>query len=91
MEANTSNVYDFVIAGGGTAGLVIAARLTENPDISVVVVEAGEDQSEDPRVKTPGMWPLFQNGDMGWLLKTTPQVMPIVSCPLLAAALAAET
>lgn len=29
--------YDFVICGGGTAGLVVAARLTENEDISVGV------------------------------------------------------
>ena len=34
--------FDYVIIGGGTAGLVLAARLTENPAVQVVVLEAGE-------------------------------------------------
>jgi hypothetical protein len=33
--------YDYIIAGGGTSGLVIANRLTENPRISVLVIERG--------------------------------------------------
>ncbi|EME48921.1 hypothetical protein DOTSEDRAFT_19416 [Dothistroma septosporum NZE10] len=35
------NTYDFIIVGGGTSGLVVANRLTENPDITVLVVEYG--------------------------------------------------
>ena len=34
-------VFDYIIVGGGTAGLTAAARLTENPEISVLVVESG--------------------------------------------------
>lgn len=33
--------YDYVIIGGGTAGLTVADRLTEDPDIDVLVLEAG--------------------------------------------------
>jgi choline dehydrogenase-like flavoprotein len=43
-EEFTSKQYDYVIIGGGTAGLVVAARLTEDPNITVAVLEAGENR-----------------------------------------------
>jgi choline dehydrogenase-like flavoprotein len=67
--------YDFVICGGGTAGLVLAARLTENPDITVGVLEAGENKLGDVFVDTPAMYTaMFGKPEYDWKFMTTPQV-----------------
>jgi choline dehydrogenase-like flavoprotein len=57
VEEFTSQGYDFVVVGGGTAGLAVAARLTEDPNITVGVLEAGENRMDDPAVSTPGLYP----------------------------------
>lgn len=42
-----SKIYDFIIVGGGTSGVVVATRLSDNPDIQVLVLEAGGDHLEN--------------------------------------------
>ncbi|EDR06224.1 uncharacterized protein LACBIDRAFT_174286 [Laccaria bicolor S238N-H82] len=42
--------YDYIVVGGGLAGLTVAGRLAENPKITVLVIETGADNRQDPRV-----------------------------------------
>ncbi|KAJ5653789.1 CAZyme family AA3 [Penicillium lividum] len=66
--------YDFVIVGGGTAGLVVANRLTENHTIRVLVLEAGTNRLNDPRINVPGLGPAtFEDNDFDWNFRSTPQ------------------
>ncbi|KAK7930963.1 glucose-methanol-choline oxidoreductase [Apiospora marii] len=64
---------DFIIVGGGTAGLVVANRLSEDPDVQVLVLEAGEDLTEDPRVIIPAMWTTLLGSDADWQFSTAAQ------------------
>lgn len=67
--------FDYVICGGGTAGLALAARLSENPAVTVGVIEAGKYRIGDPLVDTPAAFPqMFENPEYDWCLYTVPQV-----------------
>ncbi|KAK2606238.1 hypothetical protein QQS21_003409 [Conoideocrella luteorostrata] len=70
----SSTEADVVIIGAGTAGLVLASRLSEDPSLQVVVLEAGQDQKDDPRVKTPALWPGLVGSEADWNYVTQPQV-----------------
>lgn len=74
MSSIANSNFDYVIVGGGTAGLVLAARLSEDPNAQVLVLETGADLSEDARVNVPAMWQQLQSGETDWQLKTVPQV-----------------
>lgn len=76
-EAFASTRFDYLIAGGGTAGLVIANRLTEIPTVSVGVIEAGEDLTDDKKVITP-LYMFDVQGDpkYDWNFTSEPQVGP---------------
>ncbi|CAD0108594.1 unnamed protein product [Aureobasidium uvarum] len=53
IAQNTTQVYDYAIAGAGTAGLLLAIVLTENPSINVAVLEAGSDGRTNPNITIP--------------------------------------
>ncbi|KAF2136956.1 GMC oxidoreductase [Aplosporella prunicola CBS 121167] len=66
--------FDFVIVGGGTAGLVVAARLSEDPSKTIAVIEAGANRKGDPRIDVPGlMGTLYEDPAYDWSYITEPQ------------------
>ena len=77
-----SRSYDYIIVGGGTAGLVVAARLTENPDVTVGVLEAGTSKLGDMLIDCPAMFmQLYNKPEYDWAFKSVPQVRPIHQSP----------
>jgi pyridoxine 4-oxidase len=72
MRPNSGEWFDFVVIGSGTAGSVLAARLSEDPEVRVALVEAGAPPS-DPRIADPAQWPLLQGSAVDWAYRTVPQ------------------
>ncbi|KAJ7586273.1 aryl-alcohol-oxidase from pleurotus Eryingii [Mycena floridula] len=67
--------YDFVVIGGGTAGNVIANRLSENPDFSVLVLEAGVSNQDALLSEVPAFCGRATPNTMyDWNYTTSPQV-----------------
>lgn len=63
---------DILIIGGGTAGCVLARRLTDNSDLNVLLIEAGSD-SDLPEVRNPRRWLELPKSAVDWGYRTTPQ------------------
>ncbi|KAK1138464.1 hypothetical protein N8T08_002479 [Aspergillus melleus] len=65
---------DYIIAGGGLAGCVVASRLKQhNPALKVLILEAGSDPSSNPNTESfPGLFSLL-GSDLDWSYPTVPQ------------------
>lgn len=56
--------YDFIVVGSGSAGSVVASRLSENPDWTVLLIEAGEDEPTGAQIV--GFGNNFQRTSIDW-------------------------
>jgi choline dehydrogenase-like flavoprotein len=65
--------FDYVVVGGGTAGSVIASRLTENPDVTVAVIEGGPSDVGREDVLTLRRWMGLLGGELDYDYPTVEQ------------------
>ncbi|KAJ7886669.1 GMC oxidoreductase [Mycena leptocephala] len=71
----SGKMFDYVIIGGGTAGLALASRLSEDPSVTVAVIEAGDANLGDPNILVPGQFEAtFTNPKYDWAFPTEKQI-----------------
>lgn len=67
-----NDIADIVIVGAGSAGCVLAARLSEDPGCKVILIEAGGD-AKSRLVRQPNQWPLLWDEAENWGYSTSIQ------------------
>src|SRR6202171_6781172 len=65
--------FDYVIAGGGTAGCALAGRLSEDPDVTVCLLEAGPSDVGDPNILVLSEWMHLLDSGYDWDYPVEPQ------------------
>jgi choline dehydrogenase len=72
MGANMRADFDYIIIGAGSAGSVLAARLTEDPDVRVALVEAG-DSDNALEINVPLLFPQLFKTQFDWDFTSEPE------------------
>ncbi len=72
LSTHLKDRYDFIVCGSGSSGSVVAARLAENPDVSVLLLEAGGSDNV-PSVLEAAQWPLNLGSERDWGFVSQPE------------------
>ncbi|XP_052074007.1 glucose dehydrogenase [FAD, quinone]-like [Mytilus californianus] len=64
--------YDYIVVGAGSAGGIVATRLSEGYE-KVLLLEAGGSDLENDETKIPLLWSALSNSNLDWKFKTIPQ------------------
>lgn len=65
--------FDYIVVGGGTGGLVVANRLSENSDSSVLIIERGDTQLDNPDVYDPNSYGAAFGSSIDYAYQSVPQ------------------
>ncbi len=65
--------YDYIVVGAGSAGCVLANRLSANPAVNVLLLEPGSADLDQPKLFDPTLWPLNFSSETDWAYVSTPQ------------------
>src|ERR1700754_1501254 len=68
---SSGNQFDFIVCGAGSAGCVVAGRLAENPQVKVLLIEAGGSDAVS-QVMTPALWPSLLGSERDWAFTAQP-------------------
>lgn len=69
----TSSDYDYIVIGGGTSGLAVANRLSEDPNVNVLIVEAGDSVLNNPNVTNVDGYGLSFGSEIDWQYQSVNQ------------------
>ena len=67
-----SGSYDYIVVGAGSAGCVLANRLSANPAVKVLLIEAGPTDSRR-EVSIPAAWVSLFKSELDWQYETAPE------------------
>ncbi|KAF5576358.1 choline dehydrogenase mitochondrial [Fusarium pseudoanthophilum] len=74
VAAPSKDTYDYIVVGGGTAGVAVAARLSEGlPYANILLIEAGPAVDNEPKINIPGMKGSTLGTKYDWNFTTVPQ------------------